>query len=633
MKGKKEPFAARRDAGDARLLPAARDIPAGPGVYVMRDGGEEVLYVGKAKSLRSRLGSYREGLRQGVKTRLLLSRVKDVETIVTDSELEALILENSLIKKYRPRYNVTLRDDKTYPFLRVSVQEEFPTLTVVRRPGDDGARYFGPYVPAGAMRRTLKILERIFPLRRCRKPLRAARQRGCLNFQMGRCLAPCAGKVTAVEYAELVQGVLAFLSGKGSRLAAEYRRRMTRHASRREYEEAALLRDRAAAIDATLERQKVHLPGKGDRDIIGMARLGGRSVVTVLEARKGRITGVRTVKVLECMDEDRETLGEFLRIYYDRSSFIPAEIILPFAPEAAIAVESWLSMKRGGKAALLIPRIGPARSLVNMASRNALESLEKGKLPGDTSLGGLARLLGQEKVPGSLAAMDVSNLAGTDTTASLVWWEEGRFRKSRYRRFKIREARRGDDYAAMSEAVRRLVKRVDRGDWPGPDVLLLDGGRGHLATVRDLFSGSGWKPAVILAIAKGGGRSGEDAVYAGSRGSLLDLKSESPVLHLLQSARDEAHRFAVTHHRVLRKARSRRSSLDEVPGIGPARRRLLLTRFGSLKALRDAAREELLAVEGLPSAVAEDLYAYLHASARRDKSRGERGPAGSPQVS
>jgi len=617
--GKKESLTADRDGGDARLLPAASDIPAGPGVYVMRDGEEAVLYVGKAKSLRSRLRSYREGSRQGVKTMLLLSKMKDVETIVTDTELEALILENSLIKKYRPRYNVTLRDDKTYPFLRLSVQEEFPRLTIVRRPEDDGARYFGPYVPAGAMRRTLKILERIFPLRRCRKPLRGVKQRGCLNFQMGRCLAPCAGKVTAAEYGELVQGVLLFLSGKGSRLAAEYRRRMRLHASRREFEEAALLRDRAAAIDATLERQKVHLPGKGDRDILGMARLGGRSVVTVLEARQGRITGVRTVNVLESMDEDRETLAEFLRIYYDRSSFIPAEIVLPFAPDGAVAVESWLSMKRGGKMALVIPRIGPARSLVNMASRNALEKLERGKLTGNMSLAGLARLLEEENVPGSLAAMDVSNLAGTDTTASLVWWQEGRFRKKRYRRFRIRETRRGDDYAAMSEAVRRLVKRVERGEWQGPDVLLLDGGRGHLATVRDMLGGSGWKPTILLAIAKGGNRSGEDAVYVGKRGSLLDTKGESDLLHLLQAARDEAHRFAVSHHRILRKARNRRSSLDDAPGIGPVRRKLLLKRFGSLKALRCAAREELLAVEGLPTAVAEDLYAYLQTSAESEK--------------
>jgi excinuclease ABC subunit C len=619
MQGKNESLTAGRGGGSARLLPAASDIPVGPGVYVMRDGEGAVLYVGKAKSLRSRLRSYREGSRQGVKTMLLLSRVKDVETIVTDTELEALILENSLIKKYRPRYNVTLRDDKTYPFLRLSVQEEFPRLTIVRRPEDDGAKYFGPYVPAGAMRRTLKILERTFPLRRCRKPLRGMKQRGCLNFQMGRCLAPCAGKVTAAEYGELVQGVLLFLSGKGSRLAAEYRRRMRLHASRREYEEAALLRDRAAAIDATLERQKVHLPGKGDRDIIGMARLGGRSVVTVLEARQGRITGVRTVNVLESMDEDRETLAEFLRIYYDRSSFIPAEIVLPFAPDGAEAAEAWLSMKRGGRMAFVIPRIGPARSLVNMASRNALENLEKGKSPENTSLAGLARLLEEENVPGSLAAMDVSNLAGTDTTASLVWWEEGRFRKKRYRRFRIRETRRGDDYAAMSEAVRRLVKRVERREWPGPDVLLLDGGRGHLATVRDLLGGSGWKPTILLAIAKAGVRGGEDAVYAGKRGSLVDMKGENGLLHLLQAARDEAHRFAVSHHRILRKARNRRSSLDDAPGIGPVRRKLLLKRFGSLKALRCAAREELLAVEGLPTAVAEDLYAYLQTSAASAK--------------
>lgn len=621
-KVKKGRVAVDRGAGHARLLPAPGVIPAGPGVYVMRGDGEEVLYVGKAKSLRSRLGSYREGSRQGLKTKLLLSQVRDVETIVTDTELEALILENSLIKKHRPRYNVTLRDDKTYPFLRLSVQEEFPTLTVVRRPENDGARYFGPYVPAGAMRRTLKILQRIFPLRRC-KALRAGRERGCLNMQMGRCLAPCAGKVTPAGYGELVGGVILFLSGKGSRLAAEYRRRMARHASRREYEEAAVLRDRAEAIDATLERQKVHLPGKGDRDIIGMARLGEKSAVTVLEARKGRITGVRTVNVLESMDEDRETLAAFLRIYYDRASFVPAEVVVPFAPDGAGAAEAWLSLKRGKKAALVTPRIGPARSLVNMASRNALETLEKKKLPGDTSLAALARLMRMKTEPSSLAAVDVSNLAGTDTAASLVWWEKGRFLKRRYRRFRIREAPGGDDYAAMVEAVRRMAKRVERGEWPGPDVLLLDGGRGHLAAVRKLFARSGWEPGLVLAIAKGRGRSGGDMVYAGDKGTLLELEEEKGLFRVLQSARDEAHRFAVGHHRLMRKARSRRSTLDGAPGIGPVRRKLLLKKFGSLRALRDASRDELQSVEGLPPRVAEELYAYLRASKGSEGKREE----------
>jgi len=596
----------------------AERAPRGPGVYIMRGADDEVLYVGKAKSLRSRLRCYRDPLRQGPKTAMMARQVRKVETLVTDTEVEALILENALIKKHRPKYNITLRDDKTYPFLRLSVQEDFPALTVVRSPARDGAKYFGPYVPAGAMRKTVTILQRIFPLRKCRSTLQSRRGRPCLNFQIGKCLAPCAGKITVHEYGKLVRGATLFLQGKGRELAAGYRKQMLEYSRQERYEEAAVLRDRAGAIEATLQRQKIHIPARGDLDVLGTAVLGGRRVVTVLHAAKGLIAGARTIHVREGPEEEAEMLSEFMRAFYDGASSIPPEILLPQSPTGMEAMETWLRAKRGRSVKILVPRAGPLRALVSLASRNAMEALEKGKARGrEGAAGELGIVAARREGLRTVGALDVSSISGTDTVASFVWWEEGGFKKSRYRKFRIESPLKGDDYSAMTEAVKRLTARIESGGWPGPDILLLDGGKGHLSAVGRCLAGGGWKPALLVAIAKPGGRRSKDVVYAEGRRDPLSLDKVPDVLFTLQSVRDEAHRFAVAFHRRLRRGRALGSELEAVPGIGPERRKLLLRRFGSMERLRRLSRRELQEVDGLPASVADDLFVHLRKRRRR----------------
>jgi excinuclease ABC subunit C len=590
--------------------------PPEPGVYIMRSAGGRVLYIGKAKSLRSRVRSYLRPEDPGGKTSLLLREAREIEFLVTDSELEALILENSLIKKWKPKYNISLRDDKTYPFLRLSLQEEYPTLTVVRRPLDDGARYFGPYVPAGAMRKTLHLMRRIFPLRQCRKVIGGRPGRPCLNYQLGRCLAPCAGRADRAEYGELVRGVTLFLQGRGRDLVAGLRRQMKVLAREESFEEAAVLRDRIANLEATMEKQKVHLPGRGDLDVLGTASLGEKMAVAVLHGNHGRIVGARSFVLDRQPDSEKESegMGSFIRAFYDRASRVPPEILLPREAAGAEALTAWLRRRRGGPVALKVPRSGPLRSLVAMATRNALRDLEKARV-GTGARGAVMTELGKAAGAGtgldSLAAVDVSSLSGTDAVASLVWWEEGHFAKKRYRRFRIRGASTQDDFAMIAEAVERLAARVDEGAWRGPDALMVDGGRGHLAAARMALKASRWSPSLLCALAKGRGESSLDALYVEGRREAVELKRDSPLLKLVMAVRDEAHRFAITYHRRLRQKRGRKSVMDDVPGLGPVRKRNLLRTFGSLKGIRRASLEDLAAVPGMPREVAKILYRHL----------------------
>lgn len=589
--------------------------PSCPGVYIMRGAAEKVLYVGKAKSLRRRVRSYLDPRRQGARIALLLRQVVDVEFLVTDTELEALILENSLIKKWRPKYNISLRDDKTYPFLRLSVKEEFPTLTVVRRPVPDGARYFGPYVPAAAMRRVLHMIRKMFPLRRCRLSL-DGRRRPCLNYQMGRCLAPCAGKVDPLEYGLIVRGVNLFLQGRGTELAAELRKEMSELAAEEKFEAAAVLRDRLAAVESTFARQKVHVAGKGDMDIVGLAGSGGKWAAAVLHGRHGRISGIRTYLLPEGMGEvsAEELLGDFLRAFYEVAVRVPPEILLPARPGGEAALAAWLGEKRGRKVVLRVPRAGAWRALVAMAGKNAWRALVKegaDRSQGGEILAELEKLSGRKGPLSSIAAVDVSTLSGSDSVAAMVWWEKGRFVKKHYRRFRVRAADSSDDYAMMGEVVGRIARRVGTGEWDRPDVLMLDGGRGQLSAAQRALSGEGWKPAVTVSIAKPREGRRLDAVFLERRKNALSLTRESPLLKLLQEVRDEAHRHALAYHRRLREKRGRRSTLDAVPGVGPARRRLLLRHFGSVVKMREASIGELSSVPGLPGTVAAALFDYL----------------------
>jgi len=592
-------------------LRAAPDVP---GVYLMRGADGTVLYVGKAVSLKARLRSYVDPARQGPKTVLLVSQAAAVEWFETDTEVEALILEDSLIKQHLPRFNIRQRDDKTYPFLRLSVQEEFPALTVVRRPARDGARYFGPYITAGAMRTTVRLLRQLFPLRLCRR-LRPGRP--CLNYQMGRCSGPCGGKIAPERYRELVRATGQFLQGRGSELAAELKKEMAVAAHELRFEDAAQLRDHVAAIEATLERQRVYDPGGEDLDVVGVVRLGERVGIALLRVRAGRLIATEAFSLRDPLEgeEADAALAGFLRDCYAGEREIPPEVIVPAEPAGAPALAAWLGSVRGAKVRFTVPRAGGKRALLAMAGRNAMRLLQEQKAgaaggDGDALLEELGRVAGTGSPLRSLACLDASNLSGTDAVVSLVWWEGGALRRPRYRRFKVRRVGGPDDFAMIAEAVGRLAARVGSGSWTAPDVVLLDGGRGQLSAAAAALSGGVWQPRLLLAIAKPSEKRGTDAIFAAGAGAPLALAAGTPVLMLLQRVRDEAHRFAVAYHRVLRSKRLLAGPLTGIPGLGPARQARLLAALGGLAGVRSATQADLAKL--VPAAVAASVHAVLH---------------------
>jgi excinuclease ABC subunit C len=590
-------------------LRAAPDVP---GVYLMRGADGAVIYVGKAGSLRARLRSYADPVRQGPKTVLLMTQAVAVDWFETDSEVEALILEDSLIKQHLPRFNIRQRDDKTYPFLRLSVQEPFPALTVVRRAARDGARYFGPYITAGAMRTTLRLLRRLFPLRTCRQ-LRPGRP--CLNHQMGRCLAPCGGLISPEQYRELVRGTSLFLQGRGSELAAEMKSAMAVAARELRFEEAAELRDHVAAIEATLERQRVHDPGGDDLDVVGLVRLGERVGIALLHVRAGRLIGTEAFSLRDPLEgeEPDAALAGFLRECYAGDREVPPEVIVPSEPEGAPALCAWLGQVRGAGVRFTVPKAGGKKALLAMAGRNAMRLLQEekaGASGGDALLEELGRVAGVGPGLRSLVCLDASNLSGGDAVVSLVWGEGGALRRQRYRRFKVRRAGGPDDFAMLAEAVGRLAARVASGSWKGPDVVVLDGGRGQLSAGAAALSGSSWQPRLLLAIAKPNERRGTDAVFTAGSAEPLALSAGAPALLLLQRVRDEAHRFAVAYHRVLRSKRLLAGPLVGIPGLGPARQKQLLAAFGTLAGVMAASQAELESV--LPATLAAAVRAALH---------------------
>jgi len=613
--------AAGSDAALAERLRAAPDVP---GVYLMRGADGAVLYVGKAGSLRARLRSYVDPVRQGPKTVVLMSQAAAVEWFETDTEVEALILEDSLIKQHLPRFNIRQRDDKTYPFLRLSVHEEFPALTIVRRATRDGARYFGPYITVGAMRTTLRLLRRLFPLRLCRR-LRPGRP--CLNFQMGRCPAPCAGEISPERYRELVRAVELFLQGRGTELAARMKNEMTRAAQELRFEEAAQLRDHVAAIEATLERQRMHDPGGDDLDVVGLVRLGERVGIALLHVRAGRLIGTEAFTLRDPLEGEQAdaALAGFLRDCYAGEREVPPEVIVPVEPQGAPALSAWLGQVRGARVRFTVPRAGGKSALLAMAGRNAMRLLQEekaGAAGGDALLDELGRIAGAGEELRSLACLDASNLSGTDAVVSLVWWEGGALRRQRYRRFKIRRTGGPDDFAMLAEAVGRLAARVGTGSWTGPDVVLLDGGRGQLGAAEAALGQAPWRPRLLLAIAKPNERRGTDAVFAAGAGRPLPLPAGTPVLLLLQRVRDEAHRFAVAYHRSLRSKRLLAGPLTGIAGLGTARQARLLGVFGGLPGVRSASQAELARV--VPASVAAAVHATLHPD---DPAAGQAGAA------
>jgi excinuclease ABC subunit C len=597
-------------------------IPARPGVYLMKGEADEVLYVGKAVNLRNRLRSYfQSSATNSPKVLRLVDNAADLDFFVTDSELEALILECNLIKRHRPHYNVRLKDDKRYPYIKITWPEDFPRVNVVRRMLADGARYFGPYTSSAAMRQTLDLLRRIFPYLTCKRKITGSDERSCLYHHIGRCLAPCIGAVSKDDYRDMMQQVCLFLEGKGEEVLASLRQRMQTAAENMEFERAANLRDQIDAVERVIERQRVVSASLVDQDAIAIAREDGEVCTQVFFVRSGKLVGHEYFLLEGGGDvEEPEILSSFLKQFYDHAARVPPEILLPAEIEERQVIERWLTERRGGKVSLRVPRRGQKRKLLEMVEENARETLNhllaREQIERARALSGVSDLqtqLGLHGPPLRIEAYDISNIQGAAATGSMVVFAEGVPAKSEYRRFKIRAAQGPDDYAMMQQILQRRFRRATaeegetQGSWAQvPDLIVVDGGKGQLNAALEVLAEQGLKSVPTIGLAKA-----REEIFRPGKSEPVVLPRDSEALHLLQRLRDEAHRFAIVYHKAVRRSQSLSSILEEIPGIGPKRRRALFRRFTSLDAIRKASLEELASVEGMNENMARRVLEAL----------------------
>ena len=604
-------------------------LPLEPGVYLFRDAEGRVLYVGKAQSLRARVRSYwNRGGDGRMQVPFLVERIADVEVIATANVKEALLLENQLIKQHKPRFNVRLRDDKQYLALRLDPTEPYPRFTETRRFARDGALYFGPYTSSTSLRGTLGSLQRIFPLRTCSDAVFASyRRRGrpCLEHSIGRCAAPCCGRISDEAYAELVGGATLLLRGKADDLLRELDAKMRADADAERYEEAGRLRDRVRAVERTVESQAMVSRKFVDRDAFGLAREGPRLEIQVLHVRQGKIAGGASHRFKDVAGDDADALGSFLGQYYGEEREIPREVLLPLELDSADALAELWRERAAHPVEVAVPQRGERRRLVVLAERNAalaLEARDQREQNSAELLESLREALRLEKLPVTIECYDISHLQGNLAVASRVSFVEGLPNKAGYRRYRLRETAPGDDYGAMREVLGRRLEKLPSD--PAPDLLLLDGGKGQLNAARALFADLGVEGIALASLAKErdegspsqrvmrhGGPKREKIFLPGVKDPVA-LPSDSPALFLLQRVRDESHRFAITYHRELRKKAQFRSILDELPGIGPTRRRALLRTLGSLERIRSATLSELEAVPKLGRRAAATVHRFFH---------------------
>ncbi|HEY0971157.1 MAG TPA: excinuclease ABC subunit UvrC [Gemmatimonadales bacterium] len=610
-------------------------LPESPGVYLWKDASGTVLYVGKAKRLRSRVRSYFASDHRGSpKTRALVRLIVDLETIVVPTEANALVLEANLIKEYHPRFNIALRDDKSYPYIKVTVQEPFPRVIVTRRLQDDGARYFGPYTEVGAMRRALNVVKRVFTVRSCNYDMpREVPERPCLDYSIGRCKAPCVGLQSLEDYRAMMDEVVAFLDGRTNEVVRRVRERMNAAAEALDFERAAEMRDALLHLERMEEPTVVVQVEGGDRDVVGYARDGDDACVAVLRVRGGKLLA-REHRFLENLDgePDAAVLGAFLAQVYLVAEERANELLVPFDFEDRELLEESL-----GRTHVHVPQRGPRREVVDLATQNARHLLEESKLASSETeeravdpVYQLQRELGLQRVPRSIVCFDISTAQGTDTVGSCVWFENGRPRRAEYRKFRVKTVTGTDDFASMHEVVTRYFqRRVDEGR-PLPDLVVIDGGKGQLHAAHDALRALGLEQLQLVSLAKR-----EEEIFMVGRSESFRLPRRSPGLRMLQQARDEAHRFAVTYNRQRRTMRTVTSELLQVPGIGPARRRALLSHFGSVQGVRDAGEDAVAALPGFGRETARRLLAALAESAPTAPPRDEMANAagsGDPSV-
>ncbi|KPJ75728.1 MAG: excinuclease ABC subunit C [Deltaproteobacteria bacterium SG8_13] len=592
-------------------------LPVSAGVYLMRNADGEVIYVGKARNLKKRLGAYvKNAGRADTKTEVLIGKIATVETIVTASEKEALILESNLIKRYRPRYNVDLKDDKRYPSLRLDIGHPFPRLSIVRKIRNDGALYFGPYASAQAVRQTLKIINKNFKIRKCSDREFKTRTRPCLHCQMQGCAAPCCREVDADTYADMVQEVVLFLKGRTPDLLHKIKKDMTAAAEEQDFERAAVLRDRIFALQRTLEKQAVVTTDFTDRDVIATAGNQGLAMVTMLTVRGGFLQGSRSYPINETMSNQAEIISAFIRQYYERASFIPPEILVSAAPDEVALVEDRLRDLKGRRVRLIHPRRGEKAQLLRMAVDNAEKELSEQLAARAAKVDFLQRLskrLQLSAVPQRIECFDNSNLFGAQPVASMAVFSDGRADKPAYRRYKIRSISVPDDYASMKEVLSRRLGKGAASE-PLPNLIMVDGGKGQLGIALAVVSELGLQKRIdLVAIAKRDEKRGEklDKIFLPQRSNPVQFGRDSDLLLFLQHIRDEAHRFAIDYHRRRRKKRALRSALDSIPGVGPRRKEQLLRRFRSVAKIREATVDELSSLPGISRKLAETIRRSL----------------------
>ncbi|MCL4489766.1 MAG: excinuclease ABC subunit UvrC [Chloroflexi bacterium] len=623
-------------------------LPTNPGVYLMKDDKGEVIYVGKAINLRNRVRSYFHAPNgHDIKTLHLVDRIRDIEFIVTESELEALVLECNLIKRWKPHFNIRLKDDKRYPYIKVTWQEPFPKVLLTRRMEHDGARYFGPFTAVWAVHETLDTLRKVFPYLTCDREITGRDKRACLYYDIGLCMAPCIGVSTREEYRAMIDRLCMFLEGRTEEVTAAIRARLDEAVAALEFERAARYRDQLQALARIAEHQKVVSVATTDQDVIAFAQDDGDACVQVFFVRGGKLLG-REYFVLEGTEGEKadQVLSSFIKQFYDEAAYVPPEILLPEDLDEAQIIEAWLQSRRGQTVMLQVPRNGQGRELVQMAEENAqatLTSLKAQWLADETkqmsAVAELQEALGLENPPLRMECYDISNTQGTNSVGSMVVFERGAAKKSDYRKFKIKTVEGANDFASLQEVLRRRFRRLVQLDQaepetshaesvapsgqkstraPGspsgkddawkrmPDLVIIDGGKGQLGAAQEVFAELGIEGVHLISLAKQ-----EEEVFLPGRLASLRLNRSSEALKLLQRIRDEAHRFGITYHRNLRAKRGLASQLDSIPGIGPRRRRALLAHFGSLDKIREASVEELATVEGMSRSAAKKLKEQL----------------------
>ncbi|OGO31028.1 MAG: excinuclease ABC subunit C [Chloroflexi bacterium RBG_16_56_11] len=596
-------------------------LPHSPGVYLMRDARGTIIYVGKATSLHNRVRSYFQSAQQLTpKVQRMVSQIADIDFYVATSEQEALIMELNFIKQYHPRYNVHLKDDKTFPYLKVAVNEDWPRVVVTRRYEQDGGRYFGPFASARSVKQTLRVIQRLFPFRVCSKDINGKAPRPCLEHYLGHCLAPCAGWTDRQEYAQVIKEVILFLEGKQERVLRELRMRMNRASGELDYERAALLRDQIQSIQDVIEGEKVAAVIRGEEDVIAFVQDVDQAYVQVLFIRSSKLTGRESFLLQGTREEEpREIMTSFVKQYYSSCPQIPPLLLLQYPVEDKPVIKDWLKSRRGAGVDIRVPRRGVKKKLIEIAAENARQGLDQLKIrelaaPKETdgALAELARELSLKRPPLRIEAYDISNIQGSSAVGSLVVFEKGKPKPAHYRRFKIKTVAGANDYAMLEEVLRRRFKRTQKVEAEGadtwaivPDLVLIDGGKGQLnAALAVLGEMKSDVPAVGLA-------KENEEIFLPRRKEPLVLPKTSPALQLLQRVRDEAHRFAISYFSSLHRRQAFTSALDTIPGIGPRRKSALLRQFGSVQKIRDASVEELMAATGMSSEQAGKIKEYL----------------------